>query len=110
MASSQPTSTCTVLHIEGEVDLLTTPNLSAEITKLLTDNPSAAVVLDLSGVTFFGSSGLAMLIKAADTAAEGNVRLMLVASNRAVLRPLEVTTTTALFAIYATVEAALAAV
>jgi anti-sigma B factor antagonist len=109
LTSSRPTATCGVLHVDGEVDLLTTPSLSTEISKQLADRTAQTVVLDLSGVTFFGSSGLATLIKAAETAAEQDIRLILVAANRAVLRPLEVTTTAGLFTIYATVEAAVAA-
>lgn len=109
LTSSRPTTACAVLHVEGEVDLLTTPSLDTEVTKQLTNNPPADVVVDLSAVTFFGSSGLALLIRAAQTAAANNVRLSLVASNRAVLRPLEVTTTKQFFTVYPTLEAALAA-
>jgi anti-sigma B factor antagonist len=61
----------------------------------------------LSDVPFFGSSALAVLIRAADVAGKRGVRLLLVAVNRAVLRPLEVTRTAELFSIHGSVEAAL---
>jgi anti-sigma B factor antagonist len=95
-----------VLHVGGDLDLLTAPGLNAEITKLLTDSPDA-LVLDLSAVPFFGSSALAVLIQAADAARTRGIRLLLVASNRPVLRPLEVTQTMELFSIHDSVEAAL---
>jgi len=49
-----------------------------------------------------------VLIRAADTASTRGVRLLLVAANRAVLRPLEVTRTVELFSIHDSVHAALA--
>lgn len=98
-----------VLSVGGDLDLLTAPSLDGEITKLLTDNPSA-LVLDLSGVPFFGSSALAVLIRAADAAENRGVRLLVVAANRAVLRPLEVTKTVQLFAIHDSVHSALATI
>ncbi|MFL6140239.1 MAG: STAS domain-containing protein [Labedaea sp.] len=109
LTSSRPADGCVVLTVTGEVDLLTTPGLDAEITKQLSGNPPSTLVLDLTGVVFFGSSGLAALIRAATVAQERGVRLLLVASGRAVLRPLEVTTTASLFDVHATVDAALAA-
>ena len=96
-----------VLHADGDLDLLTAPSLDGEITKVLADSPSV-LVLDLSEVPFFGSSALAVLIRAAETAGVRGVRLLLVASNRAVLRPLEVTRTVDLFSIHESVESALA--
>jgi anti-sigma B factor antagonist len=103
---TRPEPTSVILHVDGDLDLLTAPSLDGEITKLLTDS-SGALILDLSGVPFFGSSALAVLIRAVETAGTRGVRLLLVASNRAVLRPLEVTRTADLFSIYDSVESAL---
>ena len=108
LTSNHPADGCVVLTVAGEVDLLTTPVLDAEITKQLTGDPQRLLILDLNGVVFFGSSGLATLIRTASLAERHGVRLLLVASGRAVLRPLEVTTTANLFEIHATVDAALA--
>ena len=95
-----------ILHVSGDLDLLTAPSLDAEITRLLSDSPGP-LVLDLSEVPFFGSSALAVLIRAAEAAGSKGVRLLLVAPNRAVLRPLEVTQTVELFSIHDSVESAL---
>lgn len=49
------------------------------------------LVCDLTGVTFFGASGLAALERTAALAAEAGVALRLVADSRTVLRPLQLT-------------------
>ena len=48
-------------------------------------------VLDLSGVSFLGSSGLAVLVEARDQAQRSSGELRLVCSSRIVLRALEAT-------------------
>ena len=103
---TRPVPTTVILHVDGDLDLLTAPSLDGEITKLLTD-AAGVLILDLSGVPFFGSSALAVLIRAAEAAGTRGIELLLVASNRAVLRPLEVTRTAELFRIHESVEAAL---
>jgi anti-sigma B factor antagonist len=105
---SRPTPTCVLLRVEGEVDLLTAPTLDAELTKHLTESPAPTVVLDLDPVAFFGSSGIAALVHAAELARQHEARMIVVASGRAVLRPLEVTNTVRLFTVHASVESALA--
>ena len=109
LSVSRPSPGCVVLHVAGEVDLLTTPNLDAEIVSQLTDPPPALIV-DLNDVSFFGSSGIAMLVSAAELAKQREVRLILVADGRAVRRPLEVTSTARLFTIHPSLESALAGV
>ena len=47
----------TTLRIAGELDLLTAPELNAAL-----DEVTADVVLDLRGVTFVDSTGLAVLV------------------------------------------------
>ena len=54
--------------------------------------PSGVLVVDLSDVTFLASSGLAVLIRAAHRADDR--RLRIVATARAVRRPLEITGST----------------
>ena len=66
-------------------------------------------VIDLGGVTFLASSGLAVLIRAAHRAEEDGVRLRLVASTRPVRRPLEVTGADQLFEIHPDADTAVTA-
>jgi anti-sigma B factor antagonist len=89
-----------VVRVSGEIDMLTTPKLSTAITEQLNQHP-AILVLDLRGVAFLGSSGLAALISARQAAAEHGATLRLVSAAHAVLRPLAATGLADLFEIYA---------
>ncbi|MBA2310893.1 MAG: STAS domain-containing protein [Pseudonocardiales bacterium] len=106
---STPSPGRVIVHVSGEVDTLTAPELDAALDRQL-DGPATSLVLDLTGVGFLASSGLAVLIKAAHVAEERGVALSLVTANRAVVRPLEVTKTAGMFTIHdslVTAEAAL---
>lgn len=92
-----------VLEVRGEVDTLTAPQFSAAVDELMNDHAAARVV-DLTGVTFLASSGLAILIQAAHRAEERGGRLKLVVGNRAVRRPLEITGTDQLFDVHTDVR------
>ncbi len=96
-----------LLDVHGEVDTLTAPALEQALRDLLAD-PGAGqlVVVDLTGVTFLASSGLAVLIRAAHRATERHLRLRLVAPSRAVRRPLQITGSDQLFDMYEDVSAA----
>jgi anti-sigma B factor antagonist len=96
-----------VLEVQGEVDTLTAPQFSAAVDELMNDRDNTLVV-DLSGVTFLASSGLAVLIQAAHRAEERGARLRLVVATRAVQRPLEITGTDQLFDMHADVRDATA--
>ena len=50
-----------VLHLAGEIDVLTVTNLSSIVNETLAD-PPARIVLDMSGVTFCDSQGLGTLV------------------------------------------------
>jgi anti-sigma B factor antagonist len=95
-----------VLHVAGEIDLASSPSLTASIVEGLRQRP-AALIVDLTEVLFLGSSGISALIGAQDLAGDQtNVRV--VASSPVTLRPLEVTGLLTAISIYPSVEAALA--
>ena len=96
-----------VLHVTGEIDLLTANVLGERLRENL-EPASRVLVLDLTEVTFLGSAGLAEIVSASQAGADRGAKLLLVATNRAVLRPLEVTGLLSLFTVYDTVDAALA--
>jgi anti-sigma B factor antagonist len=52
-----------VLPLEGEIDLHVSPRLARSLARMIAKRPEH-VVVDLSGVTFIDSSGLAVLINA----------------------------------------------
>lgn len=95
-----------VVDIDGEVDALTAPALRSALDELLVDPDDTVLVVDLTRVTFLASSGLAVLIAAAQSAAERKLRLQLVVGTRAVRRPLEITGVDRLFDLHADVETA----
>lgn len=103
---SRPTPDTAVLHVEGEIDMLTASTLDTAVTDEL-DAAPANLVLDFAAVSFLASSGLAVLVRAASVAAERHIRLVLVGTNRAVLRPLQVTGLTELFTIHPSLDVAL---
>ena len=105
-AVERPRPDAALLVAAGEVDTLTAPRLEAAVDDLL-GTGCEVLVVDLSGITFLASSGLAVLIRAAHLAAAHGRRLRLVAQGRPVLRPLRITGTEELFDLHADRDAAL---
>ena len=95
--STDAEGTVTVTVV-GEVDTFTAPVLRASLDTQLEQQPEELVV-DLCGVQFLGSAGLAVLVETQKSARAREVGLKLVASTRAVTRPLEVTGLIDLFTI-----------
>ncbi|MGH3915584.1 MAG: anti-sigma factor antagonist [Pseudonocardiaceae bacterium] len=81
--------TCT-LRALGEVDLASSPLLRRHAMAQLYQAP-CLLVLDLRGVDFLGSSGLAVLVDLRAEAKRRGIKLRLVATSRVVLRPLVAT-------------------
>ncbi len=65
-----------VLSLNGEIDLHVSPDVEQLLTSLIAKRPKQ-VVVDLSGVTFIDSSGLAVLIHALQNVQEYGGRLLL---------------------------------
>lgn len=99
--------TALVLEVSGEVDMISAPRLREQVNSAL-ETHEGVVVIDLLDVTFFGSSGLAVLVEARQLA-DGRNRLRLVADGPATLRPLQVTGLVERFSLYPTRNAALIA-
>jgi anti-sigma B factor antagonist len=82
-----------VVHVSGEVDMLTAPVLTQQVDRLFAAQGDTyrPLVFDLLGVAFLGSAGLAVLAEAANRAADRSGAVWVVATSRTVLRPLQVT-------------------
>jgi anti-sigma B factor antagonist len=78
------------LVLVGQVDAFTAPLLRSSIADQLEGRPRE-LVLDLSAVDFLGSAGLAALVETLKSAADRDVALRLIATSRAVIRPLHST-------------------
>ncbi|MDX3658930.1 STAS domain-containing protein [Streptomyces sp. ID05-26A] len=78
-----------VVRAVGEIDQDTVAALRRELrVALAIATPPFPVVVDLSGVTFLGSSGLNELLAHQRRAHAARIPLRVVASHRAVLRPI----------------------
>jgi len=89
VVATDVTDALAVVEVRGDLDLMTAPRFDRWVRELLAGR--ADVVLDLDGVAFLASAGIAVLMGLRlNTAGEG-VRLHLTGRrNRAVCRPLEV--------------------
>jgi anti-sigma B factor antagonist len=74
----------------GEIDSTSSPVLRQRLDDLL-DGEARELTVDLGGVTFLDSAGLCVLAAAHRRAVRQGVRMRVLASSRAVIRPLEIT-------------------
>jgi anti-sigma B factor antagonist len=74
-----------VLHVIGEVDLLTAPKLEEGIHQQLADSPSD-LIIDLTGLSFIACAGIHVLNRAHQTARRENVSLELVCTSPTIVR------------------------
>jgi anti-sigma B factor antagonist len=94
-----------VLVVAGEVDMANATQLRSEVYRCLAEQP-AVLVLDLTAVTFLDSSGLTVLVEAHQAAAP-HTALRVVADQRVVLRPIQITELDRVLTVYASVDHAL---
>jgi anti-sigma B factor antagonist len=97
-----------VLRVVGELDMTSSEPVRRALLAVL-DATTSALVLDLSGVTFLASSGLALIVEAAGYVDQRGISLVVVAGQRVVLRPLQVTNLDELLTIHTDLDQALAA-
>jgi len=95
-----------VVRLDGEIDLVTAPIVNKSIKAALEQFPPVLVV-DLSGVVFMASAGLAELLTGHRLAGQ-RTAFRVVAPSRVTSRPLEMVGLTAVFGVFATLEDALA--
>lgn len=103
------TDQAVVVVVVGEVDAHTAGSVRSELSTGLDSGPPALIV-DLSGVTFFGSAGIALLVEAKQHSEDTDTGLAVVAASRVVLRSLEVAGVAGLFDVHRTRAEALSAV
>jgi anti-anti-sigma factor len=99
-----------IVRAAGEMDQETVPALRTELqTAIALATPPFPVVVDLSGIEFFGSAGLNELLRQQRRAADARVPLRIAAAHRAVLRPLTASGLDQVLECYPDVEQALRA-
>jgi anti-sigma B factor antagonist len=77
------------IRVSGEIDSSSAPLLREQLDTLL-ESPLTELTIDLGGVTFLDSAGLCVLA-AVHRRIGSDVTLRVLASSRAVIRPLQIT-------------------
>lgn len=98
----------TVLSVRGELDLLTAPHLSESIDAAVAEAMPSALIIDLTAVPFLASVAMAVLVEA-HRRIETASRFAVVAEGPTTSRPLMLMGLHETFALYADLDAALAA-
>ncbi|RKT74965.1 anti-sigma B factor antagonist [Saccharothrix variisporea] len=95
--------------VRGEIDTATCDQVRRDLLACLADAPEGLVV-DLAGVTFLGSLGIAVLVEVREHAERAGVAFAVVADRAAVVRPMYVTEVDGLLGLCSSVEEAVEAV
>ena len=93
-----------VVMLRGELDLADAAEVAAALTAISAGEPR--IIVDLAGLEFIDSSGVAALERGRRQARRAGGDLVLAASRQKVMRILALTRLTEAFAVYATVEEA----
>jgi anti-sigma B factor antagonist len=96
-----------IVALDGDVDL----NRAPEVRRMLLDCVARGldVLVDLSGVTYIDSSGIASLVEALQEAGKKKIRLALVAVSDDARKVFELARLDKVFSIHADLDTALAA-
>lgn len=99
-----------IVRFSGEIDMTTAEAMRQALTTALDDTaaPHHPLVVDLTRVNFFGSVGIAELAAANQRAIGHHIPLRIVATDRIVLMPLEITGVASTLDLYPDLPTALA--
>ena len=97
-----------VLPLEGEIDLHVSPEVAKELRAMVAKKPKVLVV-DLEKVTYFDSSGLAVLIEAMQNVQQYGGRLAITNVHESVQHIFEIARLDQVFQIFPDVGSALSA-
>ena len=99
-----------LVHATGEIDSSTAGELRSQLQSALRraeSQESRLLILDLQGVTYFGSAGLNAVLDCHKQGLKAGTSVRLVADNGLVVRPIEVTNLDSLLDLYPTLPDAL---
>jgi anti-sigma B factor antagonist len=102
------TAPSNVLPLDGEIDLHISQGISSSL-RAMTDQKPKQLVIDLSGVTYIDSSGLAVLIEAMQNVGSYGGKFALAGLQDGVRPIFEIARLDQVFRIFPNVDAALAA-
>lgn len=101
-------ASCMVVRVAGDVDMASSPRLREEILGLLRDRSGTHVVVNMKGVDYIDSSGVASLIEGLQEARRSRGKLKLACLNDGPRDVLELTRLLDLFDVHATEAGAVA--
>ena len=99
-----------LVHASGEIDSSTAGELRTRLGSALHEaggQESRLLIIDLQGVTYFGSAGLNAILDCHKQGLRSGTTVRLVAENDLVVRPIEVTNLDSLLDLYPTLPDAL---
>jgi anti-anti-sigma factor len=99
-----------LVRAKGEVDSSTAGELSSQLEAALQEAESQGsrlLIVDLQGVTYFGSAGLNAVLDCHKQGLQAGTSVRLVADNGLVVRPIEVTNLDSVLELYPTLPDAL---
>ncbi len=88
-----------VVEVTGDIDLYTSPKLRQIVLELFRQRGQETVIVDLSGVQYVDSSGIASLVEGLQEAKKIDARFVLAGLNEAPRHVLELTRLLAVFEI-----------
>jgi anti-anti-sigma factor len=97
-----------VLNVFGAIDMLTAPVVEECVATVLSTKPRA-LIFNLSGVQFFSAAGLELLVSSGRKAT-ATMLIVVVASTRAVRRPIQLAEVDAVVPVYRTMSEAITAI
>jgi anti-anti-sigma factor len=92
-----------LVHVKGEIDSSTAGELRSQLESALQQaggHESRLLIVDLEGVTYFGSAGLNAVLDCHKQGLRAGISVRLVADNDLVVRPIEVTNLDSLLDLY----------
>lgn len=96
-----------VLHVAGDLDVLTAPTLGTHLDVALSSAlPTSVVIVDLTDVEFLSSAGISVLVETHRLTAASDLSLRVVAEGPVTSRPLRLMRLDEVIDLYPTVEAA----
>lgn len=98
--SARQVEDATILDVVGEVDLHASPELRKVLLDVLREKPAPHVLMNLQGVTYIDSSGVAVLVEGLKTSATVDGRFALYGLGPEVREVLELTQLLSVFEVY----------
>ena len=99
-----------LVHVKGEIDSGSAGELRSQLESALQQaggHESRLLIVDLQGVTYFGSAGLNAVLDCHKQGLRAGISVRLVADNELVVRPIEVTNLDSLLDLYPSLSDAL---